>query len=170
MPETSELNKSLGELEQELSKIKSASEMITDAKETTEKTINETKKIIADLIENSKMATDSAVKESKKLNQAASSLLQAVDALTEKLEKVDFPTRLDKLDTTVSGINSGIQNIFGRFDFVERNLKDDFDNKINQVQQKLEESQKLNFYLLIGILVVLGGSFLWLFYKMGYIG
>ena len=110
------------------------------------------------------------VKESKKLNKAASSLLIAVDSLMEKLNNVDFPTRLDKLDTTVSGINSSIQNVLSRFDSVERNLKDDFDNKIKQVQKKLEESQKMNLYLLIGILVVLGGSFLWLFYKMGYIG
>jgi len=170
MPETNELNKSLGELEQELSKIKSASEMITDAKETAEKTINETKEIMADLIDKSKNATDSAIKESKKLNKSASSLLKAVDILMEKLDKVDFPTRLDKLDTSVSGINTSIQNVISRFDSVERNLKDDFDNKIKQVQSKLEESQQINLYLLIGILVVLGGSFLWLFYKMGYLG
>ena len=170
MPEASELNKSLGELEQELSKIKSASEIIEDAKETSKKTISETKKIMKDLIESSKKATDSAVKESKKLNKAASSLLKAVDTLMEKLDNVDFPTRLDKLDTTVSGINSSIQNVLSRFDSVERNLKDDFDNKINQVQKKLEESQQVNLYLLIGILVVFGGSFLWLFYKLGYIG
>jgi chromosome segregation ATPase len=170
MPETSEINKSLGKLEQELSKIKSASEMISDAKETTKKTISETKKIMKDLIENSKKATESAVKESKKLNKAASSLLKAVDTLMGKLDNVDFPTRLDKLDATVSGINSSIQNVLSRFDSVERNLKDDFDNKINQVQKKLAESQQVNLYLLIGILVVLGGSFLWLFYKMGYIG
>jgi len=170
MPETNELNKSLGELEQELSKIKSASEMITDAKETAEKTINETKEIMADLIDKSKNATDSAIKESKKLNKSASSLLKAVDILMEKLDKVDFPTRLDKLDTSVSGINTSIQNVISRFDSVERNLKDDFDNKIKQVQSKIEESQQINLYLLIGILVVLGGSFIWLFYKMGYIG
>ena len=170
MPETSELNRSLGELEEELSKIKSASEMIEDAKETTKKTISETKEIMKDLIENSKKATDSVVKESKKLNKAASSLLKAVDTLMEKLDNVDFPTRLDKLDTTVSGINSSIQNVLSRFDSVERNLKDDFDNRINQVQKKLDESQLVNLYLLIGILVVFGSSFLWLFYKMGYIG
>ena len=170
MLETSEINKSLGELEQELSKIKSASNMINEAKETTEKTISETKKIMMDLIENSREATDSAIKESKKLNKATSSLLKTVDTLMGKLDNVDFPTRLDKLDTTVSGINSGIQNILSRFDSVEWNLKDDFDSKIKQVQKKLEDSQQVNLYLLIGILVVLSGSFVWLFFKMGYIG
>ena len=85
--ETSELNKSLGQLEEELSKIKSASKMISDAKETTEKTIIETKEIMKDLIENSKKATDSAVKESKKLKKAATSLLEVVDTLMGKLDK-----------------------------------------------------------------------------------
>jgi chromosome segregation ATPase len=170
MPKMNEINKSLGELEEELTKIKTASEMIQEAKETANKIVKESKKIMSVLITNSKKATDSAVKESKKLNKAASSLLKAVDTLMEKLDKVDFPTRLDKLDATVSGINSSIQNVLSRFDSVERNLKDDFDNKINQVQKKLEESQQVNLYLLIGILVVLGGSFLWLFYKLGYIG
>jgi len=170
MPEINEINKSLGELEEELSKIKSASEMIQDAKNTAERTINETKEIMSDLIENSKKATDSAIKESKKLNKAASALLNAVDSLMGKLDKVDFPIRLDKIDTTISGINSGIQNILSRFDSIERNLKDDFDSKIGLIQNKLEKTQKINLYLLIGILVVLGGSFLGLFYKMGFFG
>ena len=155
MPEINENNKSLGELEEELSKIKSASELIQDAKDTAEKTISETKTILSDLIKNSKKATDSAIKESKKLNNAATEVFIVVDDLMNKLDKVDFPIRLDKLDTTVSGINSSIQNVLGRFDSVERNLKDDL---------------KIILYLLIGILVVLCGSFFGLFYKMGFFG
>ena len=41
-----------------------------------------------------------------------------------------------------------------------------FDDKIKQVQKELEESQQINLFLLIGILVALIGSFVWLFYKM----
>jgi ABC-type transporter Mla subunit MlaD len=169
MAKTSDINTSLGELEQELSKIKSASELISEAKETTMKTINETKRITSDLIKNSKKATDSAIKESKKLNEAASLLFKAVDKLMVKLDKVDFPTRLDKLDATVSGINSAIQNVLSRFDSVERNLKDDFDDKIKLVQKELVESQQINLFLLIGILVALIGSFFWLFYNMDFL-
>ncbi|MEK0336222.1 MAG: hypothetical protein QQN41_02170 [Nitrosopumilus sp.] len=155
MPEINEINKSLGELEEELSKIKSASKLIQDAKDTAEKTINETKEIMSDLITNSKKATDGAIKESKKLNNAATELFIVVDDLMKKLDKVDFPTRLDKLDTTVSGINSSIQNVLGRFDSVERNLKDDL---------------KVILYLLIGLFVVSGGAFLTIFWKIGIIG
>jgi len=152
MPETSEINKSLGELEQELSKIKSASEMISDAKETAQKTISETKEIMSDLIMNSKKATASAIKESKKLNNAATELFIVVDDLLKKLDKVDFPTRLDKLDTTVSGINSGIQNILGRFDTVERNIRD-------QV--------KLAFDYLVGYSIISMAMFIIILWKIG---
>ena len=144
MPETSEINKNLGELEEELSKIKSASDMIIDAKETTEKTISETKEIMADLIKKTKKATDSVVKESKALNKAVSNLLASVDVLMKKLDKVDFPVRLDKLDATVSGINAGIQNIQGRIDTLERNIKDE----IGQVQT--------NMYLLFAVVIAFG--------------
>ena len=148
MPETSEVNKSLGELEEELKKVKTANDMVSITQE----------------------AADKIIKESKELNKTTKKLNSSAEKLTKNLDKVDFPARLDKLDSTVSGINSGIQNIQGRFDSVERNLKDDFNNKINQVQKKLEESQQINLYLLIGMMIVFGGSFLWLFYKLGYFG
>ena len=152
MPEINKINKSLGELEEELTKIKSASEMIDDAKETTKKTVNETKEIMSELIEKTEKATDSAIKESKKLNKAAEKLLNMVTTLMEKLDDVDFPTRLDKIDATISGINSGIQNILSRFDSVERNLKDD----ISILNQRLDKTYKVSLYLLVGILLMLG--------------
>jgi hypothetical protein len=49
--------------------------------------------------------------------------IEVVGALIEKLEKVDFPIRLDKLDATTAGINQGVQNQISKLDQVEaRNL------------------------------------------------
>ena len=180
MPEINKINKSLGELEEELTKIKSASEMIDDAKETTKKTVNETKEIMSELIEKTEKATDSAIKESKKLNKAAEKLLNMVTTLMEKLDNVDFPTRLDKLDSTVSGINSGIQNILSRFDSIERNIKDEIQDKITASQKELENTieivenklaraQKINLYLLLGILIIIISLFGAMFYNMGWL-
>jgi len=162
MPKITEINKSLGELEEELEKIKSASKMIEDAKNTTAETISETKKIMSDLIKKAKEATDSAIKESKKLNKAAEKLLDMVTTLMEKLDDVDFPIRLDKIDATIGGINSGIQNILSRFDSVERNLKDD----ISILNQKLDKTHKVNLYLLVGILLMLGSFITGYLYTM----
>ena len=84
--------------------------------------------------------------------------MEAVDELLEKFDKVDFPIRLDKLDTSVSGINNAIQNLFSRIESIERNLKDDFNSKISTVQDKIEKSQKANVAFLILILLVTAGS------------
>ena len=117
---------------------------------------------MSDLIKKAKEATDSAIKESKKLTKAAEKLLNMVTTLMEKLDDVDFPTRLDKLDTTISGINSGIQNILSRFDSVERNLKDD----ISILNQRLDKTHKVSLYLLVGILLMLGSFIIGYLYTM----
>ena len=135
MPETDEINKTLGELEEELSKVKSAADMLGETKQAAETNIRETKIAIEGLIEDSKEANTSFVTESGKFNQTASKLLQEVDAL------------VDKLDKSITGINTSIQNIFGRFDSVERNLKDE-----------LRRSQKWNMLLLIGVIIISGAS------------
>lgn len=70
-----EINTSLAEFEEELSKLKSASEMIEEAKKSAQITISESKKIMEELISNSKKATDSTIHESKKLNEAAKKYL-----------------------------------------------------------------------------------------------
>ena len=166
MPELNDINNNLAEFQEELSKLKNASGLIEDVKNSAQSTITESKKIMEELISNSRKATDSAIQESKKLNVSANKLFDAVDVLMQKLEKVDFPTRLDKLDTSVSCINTAIQNIFSRFETIERNLKDDFNFKISNVQEKLEKSQKLNLVFFILILLLTGGSLLTLLVKL----
>ncbi|MHB2151041.1 hypothetical protein ACX8XP_18495 [Calditrichota bacterium LG25] len=157
MPELNEINDSLAEFQEELEKLSSASQEIQKAKNVALTTIAESKKIMEELISNSKQATDSAIMESRKLNESAIKLFNAVDVLMQKLDKVDFPTRLDKLDTSVAGINTAIQNIFGRFETVEKNLKDELNSKISILQEKLEKSRKTNLIFLTLILIMTGG-------------
>lgn len=166
MPELNDINDSLAGFEEELSKLKSASDLIEEAKNSAQTTISESKKIMEELISNSKQATDSAIQESKKLNESAKKLFGAVNILMKKLDKVDFPTRLDKLDNSVTGINTAIQNIFGRFETVEKNLKDEFKSKISVLDEKLEKSQKLNMIFLILLLLFSGGSLLTVLIKL----
>lgn len=138
MAELNEINDALADFEEELSKLKSASGLIEEAKNSAKTTISE----------------------SKKLNESAKKLLGAVDELMKKIDRVDFPTRLDKLDNSVTVINTSIQNIFGRFETVEKNLKDELNSKIYGLQEKLEKSQKLNLVFLILILLFTGSSLL----------
>lgn len=149
MSNLNEINDNLAEMQEELEKLSSATKEIEKAKNVAQTTILESKQIMEKLISNSKNATDAAINESKKLNESAQKLFDAVDILMNKLDKVDFPTRLDKLDNSVTAINTAIQNIFGRFETVEKNLKDEFNSKISSLQEKLEKSQKLNLIFLI---------------------
>ena len=115
MAEITEINRALGALEEELNDLKNASDLIQqagDAAELTRKT-------------------------SEALNKVTKDLVQAVNRFLEKVDKIDFPTRLDKVDATISGINAGIQNIQSRFDSIERNLKDDFKSKIDIIEKNL---------------------------------
>ena len=84
--------------------------------------------------------------------------------LTNKLDQVDFPSRLDKIDATVAGINQGVMNLQGKLDNTERNLRE----KIGKVsiliteferrqEEKMLERKKeilMNRNLLIGLVVL----------------
>ncbi len=147
MAETSEINRSLGELEDELKKIKSAAELITEARVVAEKTIEET----------------------KQLSTISEKLVKGVNTLVSKIDKIDFPSRLDKVDATVSGINSGMQNILSRLETVERHfddsyrkMKEDSENQYKNIRSHLDElstsfrsSQKSNKILLIIIMILM---------------
>lgn len=82
-------------------------------------------------------------------------LATETNKLVEKLDKVDFPIRLDKLDATVSSINQGLQNTQQRIGDVERNLKDDLQAKNKDVTQQLGAIQKENQLLKILLFVAL---------------
>ena len=160
MPKTDNINESMIELEQELNKLNSASELISKAKDTAEKNIIETKDIISKLVKSSEKTLDKTVKESKQLAKVSKELAKNVELLVERLDNVDFPVRLDKIDTSVASINAGIQNIQGRVDSLENNLKDDVTNKLNDQLSRFKEYQNitslsLGIFFSITILVLL---------------
>jgi len=143
MSNTSDLNKSLAKFEDELSKLKTASDEIEKAKEIANDTISVSIKSLAEVTENSKM-----------LQQTSIELINTVEQLLSKIDRVDFPSRLDKLDASVVGINSAIQNIFTRFDSVERNLKDDIQSKASVIYEKLSTIKRNNLILLVSISIL----------------
>jgi uncharacterized phage infection (PIP) family protein YhgE len=61
--------------------------------------------------------------------------------LIKRIESIDFPARLDKLDASVSSINQGLQNTQTRIGDLERNLKDDIQAKTNDVTLKITTSE-----------------------------
>jgi hypothetical protein len=154
MPKTDNINENLNELEEELNKLNSASELISKAKDTAEKNIIETKDIISKLVKSSEKTLDKTVKESKQLAKVSKELAKNVELLVERLDNVDFPVRLDKIDTSVASINVGVQNIQGRVDLLENNLKNDLNNKLNDQLLRFKKYQNITSLALGAFIII----------------
>ena len=154
MPKTDNINENLNELEEELNKLNSASELISKAKDTAEKNIIETKDIISKLVKSSEKTLDKTVKESKQLAKVSKELAKNVELLVGRLDNVDFPVRLDKIDTSVASINVGVQNIQGRVDLLENNLKNDLNNKLNDQLLRFKKYQNITSLALGAFIII----------------
>lgn len=85
-----------------------------------------TKEISEITIENKKLArtTGEIQEQVKKEQEALAKLKDTVQSFHERVEKINFPERLDKLDANVAGIMAAIQSVQSRLDNIERNLSD----------------------------------------------
>lgn len=72
------------------------------------------------------------------LLKAHSELSERVTSLVKYLDSVNFPARLDKMDSSITTVNTSVQNIFGRLDGVKSDISKEVDNLL-QSQQKLEQ-------------------------------
>jgi chromosome segregation ATPase len=76
--------------------------------------------------ENKKLQkTTTEIQQQVKLEQEAlARLKETVQSFHERVEKINFPERLDKLDANVAGIMAAIQSVQSRLDGLERNISD----------------------------------------------
>lgn len=76
--------------------------------------------------ENKKLQkTTTEIQQQVKLEQEALvKLKETVQSFHERVEKINFPERLDKLDANVAGIMAAIQSVQSRLDGLERNISD----------------------------------------------
>ena len=65
------------------------------------------------------------IQQQVKLEQESlAKLKETVQSFHERVEKINFPERLDKLDANVAGIMAAIQSVQSRLDGLERNISD----------------------------------------------
>jgi len=103
-------------------------------------------------LKNTKSASETIKKASDILNQfsahsgelkrATQNLVDATGNLIEKINKIDFPSRLDKLDNTISGVIADTRNIQSRLESVERNLNDKLSMFDRELMSKLRTAQE----------------------------
>jgi uncharacterized phage infection (PIP) family protein YhgE len=57
-------------------------------------------------------------------HEALAKLKETVQSFHERVDKINFPERLDKLDANVAGIMAALQSVQSRLDGLERNISD----------------------------------------------
>ena len=129
--------------------IKNAQKLINETNQNFDVSINnakeETERIIKsgnELTAYTKTATNETINKSEELNKAALALNEASQALLNEINKIDFPVKFEKLDITLSGISTSLQNVFGRFETFETNFKDELKRGTGQISEKLDSSLK----------------------------
>ncbi|MBK9733193.1 MAG: hypothetical protein IPO83_18215 [Chitinophagaceae bacterium] len=81
--------------------------------------------------------TTTKIQEQVKAEQKAlANLRETVQSFHERVEKINFPERLDKLDANVAGIMAAVQSVQSRLDSVERNITD----RMKDITSYLKES------------------------------
>jgi hypothetical protein len=78
------------------------------------------------------------VKAAEKTLSSSTMLVEPITELIDKLDRIDFQTRLEKLDTSVSALHTGLQNTQSRIDGLERNIKDE----LNDLEKDIERFSK----------------------------
>jgi len=134
----SEINIELKRLKNSLEKLESYSSEIGKAKETANSIIENIKKIQSSY-------SDSIVTIEKELNDIVATnkpLTEELVKLVDNLEKVNFPSRLDKIESLVSVINMNVMNIQSKLNHTEKDLKIDLGN----LAAVIEKNQKANEY------------------------
>lgn len=135
-----EVTKALEELHLQLNRLEPAIRHVEAAEQVTQmvKTIPE--KHIA------------LMEEVKAEQMALAKVKEAVQAFYERVDKINFPERLDKLDANVAGIMAAMQAVQSRLDTVERNIIDrlrdmhDYHKETRtSLQQAVRRQQLLTF-------------------------
>ena len=105
------------------------------------KEIQDSTKKITDATDQLSTSNSAFEKQIKVLLSEYIGLRESTLKLIKRIESIDFPTRLDKLDATVSSINQGLQNTQTRIGDLERNLKDDIQAKSKDVFSKIDATE-----------------------------
>jgi len=163
------LHKELEKLEPAIKHVETAVEVTRIVKEIPQKHINLLAEIKSDDVrhkgelkeiftkdlssiadENRKLEkTTSEIQKQVKLEQdALAALKDKVQAFHDRVERINFPERLDKVDANVAGIMAAVQSIQSRMDTVERNLSDrlkEMRSEFKEAQNSINSSLKQSF-------------------------
>ncbi len=134
--------------------IEESKKLITDLRNeiisSGKKNNDEVQKIIEDNKTQVKTLTDTHHKQIDEINSLLNNYLNLADStnkLSDKIEEVNFPQRLDKISVNIGDINNEIRNILGHI----RDLSED--DSIEVLQKKVRKNnRKINFTIFMVII------------------
>jgi chromosome segregation ATPase len=68
--------------------------------------------------------------------ESLSKLKEIIESFHERVQSINFPERLDKLDSNIAGIMAAIQSVQSRLDSLERNISD----RLKDIQEYNKET------------------------------
>lgn len=104
-------------------------------------------------------------KQNQKINEQLdfyNSFVKKVENLTNTIDNINFPNRLDKIDNTISAINIGIQNNQAKLDDLNKSLRKELNDTRTIVNDKFEKLEKAiniknkNTLIAVGIGLLIG--------------
>ncbi|MBL7960559.1 hypothetical protein JNL27_10015 [bacterium] len=142
-----EIHKELAALQEELVRLRDAAQHISDAKELAERLTSNG--------ENLRSKYEEHIHAAINLTAQYQELALRTDALVEKIEKVDFPVRLDKLDANVAGIVQVSQTTQLRLENMGHDLRDQLTEMRVVIQSAAKESIQQNKFIRMLIIITL---------------
>jgi chromosome segregation ATPase len=152
MSDIATVNDHLVELESELERLRKATDEIATAKKAASEVMSASQSMLSTL----KQVTA----DFQHLSESSKSVTRKIDETLDSILRVDFPSRLDKLDNTVSAVNIGVQNLATSF----HDLSQEFgviENHLTSLRHALMLQQGIMF----AIAVLLVGGFVALFLR-----
>lgn len=119
-----------------------------------QKYLNQSKDKFVENVEDLKESSLEIINDQKKILEKTSKLVESNTILVEKIEKVDFPSRLDKIDVSVSSINQSNLNILMKLENMEKSIKEDNDRKIEKINESIINQNKSIKYIIVGLVIV----------------
>jgi chromosome segregation ATPase len=175
------LQNALLELELSLQDIDSAAKMIEGTNESAKEVIQNTSKLIRSVRDKNLELQKYADTWFKELDNKTNALFvkyqdiweehnEMVDTLVEQhndlsikteklvhyLNSVNFPARLDKIDSTIASISASIQNLSGQINDVKRDLSEKIVDQISKINERIEKNDTPNKARFIITAIALG--------------
>lgn len=107
MSDTPTANDHLAKLESELEQLSNSVDEIHAAQEAASQAVSASRSVLSTLVQVSRGY--------RELHESDEEVKDGIRDVLDKISQVDFPSRLDKLDNTVSAINIGVQNLATSF-------------------------------------------------------